>query len=108
MHCVPHELKFVSSSKGKSTRDTRCVLQVSAKHRKGRREQRHAFAVVHHAIHLLKDKTWRAQLTRDSVARATVWAVVSFWKEKREAPSSRGDWEMLRSRAYASWDEMGG
>ena len=35
----------------------------------------------------------------DSDARVAVWAVVSFWKEKRELPSWRTDWVMLRSRA---------
>jgi hypothetical protein len=35
----------------------------------------------------------------DSEARAAVWAVVSFWKAKREAPSWRVVSAMLRSRA---------
>jgi len=35
----------------------------------------------------------------DSLARVVVCAVESFWRAKREAPSWRGELEMLRSRA---------
>ena len=39
--------------------------------------------------------------TTDSVARATVSFVLSFWKENRDGPSDRGFWSKSKSRACA-------